>query len=169
MNNKDFNEKIFEDIVIKYPELIEDGLVLKGRQVNVKGKRVDLLFEDIHRQRLIVELKVGPIKRDHTGQALDYLGYFLSPDEPTVRVMLVGNRVPHNWRNVLDHYGIEWKEITVSGLIDFLKKKNDTEFLKYSPTEDQVVLINPSTSDTPKAPEGEESISMDRPDTEDVP
>ena len=53
MYDKIFNERIFEDIVFKYPELIEDGLIFKGRQVNVKGKRVDLLFEDRHTDKIL--------------------------------------------------------------------------------------------------------------------
>jgi hypothetical protein len=35
------NESQFEHILYKYPEIIEGGLKSKGRQVNVKGKRVD--------------------------------------------------------------------------------------------------------------------------------
>jgi hypothetical protein len=39
-------EKDFEDIICKYPELIEDGLVLINRQVSLYGRRMDILFED---------------------------------------------------------------------------------------------------------------------------
>jgi hypothetical protein len=39
-------EKDFEDIIARYPELIKDGLTLKGRQVTLYGRRMDLLFED---------------------------------------------------------------------------------------------------------------------------
>ena len=35
------NERQFEDIIEKYPELIEEGLTLIGRQLSVKGKFVD--------------------------------------------------------------------------------------------------------------------------------
>ena len=123
-------EQDFEDILSKYPELIEEGLTFKGRQVRVRGKSVDLLFEDRHGQTLIVELKKGVIKREHTSQLLDYAGYFLSPDDPTVRVMLVGNRVPPNLRRSLDHHGFEWRDIEVSKLIEFLKEQGDEELLE---------------------------------------
>jgi len=129
--NKMFNEKIFEDIVAKYSELIEDGLVLKNRQANVKGKRIDLLFEDRHGLRLIVELKVGTIKRDHVAQLMDYEGHFLSSDNSTTRAMLVVNCVPLNFRNSLNRRGFEWKEITISDLIGFLRNKEDKAFLEY--------------------------------------
>jgi hypothetical protein len=61
---------------------------------------------------------------------LDYQGYFLTPDDPNIRGMLIGNRVPHNFRKALEHYGFEWKEIPVSELLTFLENKNDTELLR---------------------------------------
>lgn len=124
-------ERELEDIIIKYPGLIEAGLILKGRQVNFKGKVPDLLFMDRHGQTLIVELKIGVIRREHVGQIMDYAGSLLSQDDPTLRVMLVGNHVPNNLRRSLDHYGIEWKEIPFSLLKNFLHEKGDYEFLKY--------------------------------------
>jgi hypothetical protein len=125
------NERQFEDIIERYPELLEAGLILKGRQVSIKGKFIDLLFEDRHGQKLIVELKVGPIKRDHIGQVMDYEGHLLFPDDPTVRIMLVGNRVPNNFRQSLDYHGVEWREFAYVQLINFLKEKGDTNFLSY--------------------------------------
>jgi len=125
------NESQFEHILCKYPEIIEGGLNCKGRQVNVKGKRVDILFEDRHGQNLIVELKKGPIYRKHIAQLMDYEGYFLTTDDPTIRVMLIGNRVPPNLRKVLDHHGFEWKEFSISKLKSFLIGKKDTALLNY--------------------------------------
>lgn len=122
-------EKHFENVLQRYPELIEEGLKFSGRQVSVGGKYVDLLFEDRFGQKLIIELKKGIIKREHVAQLLDYEGYFLTADNPNIRVMLIGNRVPPNLRNSLDHHGFEWKEIPVSELITYLKNKNDDELL----------------------------------------
>jgi hypothetical protein len=51
------NEKDFETLLAKYPELIEVGLQLRGRQVVVQGRRMDLLFEDTVGRQLIAELK----------------------------------------------------------------------------------------------------------------
>jgi len=123
------NEKKFEDILCKFPELIEDGLTFKDRQVIIKGKRVDILFVDRHEQKLIVEIKKGAIRREHIAQLLDYEGEFLTPDDPNIRVMLVGNRVPENLRRSLDHHGFEWKEIAVMSLINFLKEKGDEKLM----------------------------------------
>ncbi len=121
-------EKDFEDIICKYPELIEEGLILIGRQLSLYGRRMDILFEDKFKRKLIIELKAGPIKDEHIGQILSYEGMLLSADNPTLRVMLVGTRVPPNIQRSLDHHGIAWKEITSSFLKEFLKNKGDDFF-----------------------------------------
>lgn len=145
-------EKHFENVLHRYPELIEEGLKFSGRQVNVGGKYVDLLFEDRFGQKLIVELKKGIIKREHVAQLLDYEGYFLSADNPNIRVMLIGNRVPPNLRNSLDHHGFEWKEIPVSELITYLKNKNDDDLLsQFNEEETQTVQYVAPTLITDKS------------------
>ena len=129
------DERTFETILAKYPELIENGLEMKGRQVRMYGRRMDLLFEDAFRRKLIIELKVGPIKDQHIGQVLSYEGMLLSADDPSIRVMLIGNRVPPNIRRALDHHGIAWKEISVSSLLAHLRDKSDSEMLGLFPPE----------------------------------
>jgi hypothetical protein len=124
-------EKTFEDILCKYPEIIEEGLILKGRQITKFGRRIDILFEDKFKRELLVELKSGPIKDEHIGQILSYEGMLLSADDPTIRIMLIGTRVPPNLQKSLDHHGIIWKEITYVKLESFVKTKNDEEFLSF--------------------------------------
>jgi hypothetical protein len=125
-----FLEKDFEDILCKYPELIEDGLTLIDRQKTVHNRRMDILFKDKFERNLLVELKRGPIKDNHVGQILSYEGLLLSADDPTIRVMLIGNRVPPNIQKSLDHHGIAWKEISYSALKEFVESKDDTDFIK---------------------------------------
>lgn len=122
-------EKYFEDLICKYPELIEEGLILRSRQLTLYGRRMDILFEDRFKRKLIIELKIGPIKDEHIGQILSYEGIILSSEDPTIRVMLVGNRVPPNIQRTLDHHGIAWKEIPISQLSQFVKDKKDENFL----------------------------------------
>jgi hypothetical protein len=119
----------FETILAKYPDMIDKGLRLLGHQVTMFGRRMDLLFEDRFNRKLIIELKVGPIKDEHIGQVLSYEGMLLSADDPTVRVMLIGNRVPPNIQRALDHHGIAWREITFSLLRDYLREEGDIELL----------------------------------------
>jgi len=134
------HEKDIEDIICKYPDLIEDGLTLKGRQITLYGRRMDLLFEDKFKRRLIIELKVGPIKDAHIGQILSYEGMLLSDDDPSIRVMLVGNRVPPNIQRSLDHHGIAWQEITFSHLKTFLEEKQDYNFLSLMNRDETPIL-----------------------------
>ncbi|MFA7059569.1 MAG: DUF4268 domain-containing protein [Pedobacter sp.] len=124
-------EKQFEDILCRYPALIENDLKFINRQINVGGKFADLLFEDRFGQKLVIELKKGVIKREHIAQLLDYEGHFLAPDNPNVRVMLIGNRVPPNLRKSLDHHGFEWMEIAEVTLKQHLQEANDIELLSY--------------------------------------
>jgi len=121
-------ESDLESVLAKYPDLIEAGLILRGRQVTVYGRRMDLLFDDEHKRKLIVELKAGPIKDEHIGQILSYEGMLLSADNPDIRVKLVGTRVPPNIRKTLDHHGIGWKEIKLTSLKEFLANKGDNQF-----------------------------------------
>jgi hypothetical protein len=132
-------EKDLEDVLCKYPELIEQGLSFLGRQVSLSGKFADILLKDRFGKKLIIELKKGVIKREHIAQLLDYEGYFLSPDEPDVRVMLIGNRVPPNLRKSLDHHGFEWREISVPIIINTLEDKKDNDLLiKFKEAENEV-------------------------------
>lgn len=75
-------------------------------------------------------MKIGPINDKHIGQALTYQGSLLTCDDPTARAMLIGNRVAPSVRKVLDHYGIAWKEITVSSVREHLTMKKDKELLQ---------------------------------------
>jgi RecB family endonuclease NucS len=116
-------EKDLEDIVCKYPDLIEEGLTFKGRQVHLYGKIIDIMFEDKFKQKLIVELKIGAIDRKHIGQVMEYEGNVLSEEDPTARIMLIGNRVPPSLQKALDHHGIEWKEYPISVIKQYLIDK----------------------------------------------
>jgi RecB family endonuclease NucS len=118
-------EKDFEDVLAKYPELIEIGLRLTGRQMMVHGRRLDLRFDDQSKRSLVVELKWGPVTDRHIGQVMAYEGSLLSSDSPDLRVMLIGTRVPPNIRRALEHHGIAWKEIRQADILAFVREKQD--------------------------------------------
>jgi len=122
-----FTESDMEEIIAKYPVLIEDQLTLLGRQVSLGNLRVDLLFRDRLGDTLVVELKKGVIKREHIGQIMEYSGTLY--DEKPVRLMLVGNRVPQSFRRSLEYHGIEWREITQERFTQFLRQ-NDRPLLE---------------------------------------
>lgn len=119
------SERLFEDALVKYPELIEKNLKLVGRQVIYFGKRIDILFEDRFKEKLIVEIKKDNLQRNALSQVMEYEGYILSEKDPSARVMIVANRIPLNLKKAMDHHGIEYKEITHKHLLEFLEKKDD--------------------------------------------
>jgi hypothetical protein len=123
-----FSERIFEDILVKYPELIESNLKLIGRQVKHFGKRIDILFEDKFQEKLIIELKKDNLDRNALSQVLEYEGYILSEKDPSARVMLIANRIPLNLKKAMEHHGIEFKEITKNQLLVFLENKDSDLF-----------------------------------------
>jgi hypothetical protein len=118
------SERLFEDILVKYPALVEDKLRYLGRQVTHYGKRIDILFEDRFKEKLIVELKIGNLQRNALSQVLEYEGYVLSEKDPTSRVMIIANRIPLNLKKAMDHHGIEYKEITLNHLFEFLETRD---------------------------------------------
>jgi len=140
------SEKDFETAIAKYPELVEEGLRVVDRQLFLEGKRMDLLFEDRLKNHLVAELKWGPIKYADIGQIMSYAGYLVA-GKP-VREMLIGTRVPPNLQAILDHHGIEWKQITPSELRGFLRAGGDERLAKMF---DADVLV-PDTS--PREDEG---------------
>lgn len=106
-------EKEFEEILINHLNLIEEGLSFEGSQVNCEGKRVDILCKDKFGQILVIEVK-RIAKRKDIAQLLDYAGYFINDSDVPVRVMLVANRIPQNFRASFDYFGIEYLEIPKS-------------------------------------------------------
>jgi hypothetical protein len=156
------NEQDFEDIIVQYPELIEKDLRFIGRQVYLHGRKMDILFEDKFGRKLIIELKNGPIKDEHVGQIMAYEGMLLSGDDPTIRVMLVGTRVPPNIRKALDHHGIAWKEISHTQLQIFLSDKKDEKLLKLFSDEPKQPLTKNSGLMIDRVSHQIESPSIDR-------
>jgi RecB family endonuclease NucS len=64
-------EKAMEDAIAENPEkYLESGLVLKERQHRVGNYIFDLLFQDRHGAKLIVELQKGTLDRNHTYKIL---------------------------------------------------------------------------------------------------
>jgi hypothetical protein len=133
-----FSERLFEDILVKYPELIEGKLKFIGRQVNHYGKRIDILFEDRFNEKLIIELKKDNLDRNALSQVMEYEGYILSEKDPSARVMLIANRIPLNFKKAMEHHGIEYKEITQKQILEFLEKNDHQLFIQItSPMQQQ--------------------------------
>lgn len=113
-------EKGMEDAIAQNPErYLERGLTLKAQQYRIGGYIFDLLFEDRHGAKLIVELQKGTLDRNHTYRILDYYDEYKSKNpEQFVDIMIIANKIPRERRDRLSSYGIAFKEIPET---DFLQ------------------------------------------------
>lgn len=112
-----FSERDMEDAIAEDPQkyLDEEGLILIARQYRIGRYIFDLLFEDRHGAKLIVELQKGTLDRNHTYKILDYFDeYKVNHANEFVELMVVANRIPRERRNRLSSYGIAFKEIPAS-------------------------------------------------------
>jgi RecB family endonuclease NucS len=119
-----------EDILCKYPELIEPGFSVKGRHVELYGQDVDILLVDKFGKRLAVQVRVSPIEKEHVGAMISHQEKILSGEAPDITVMMVSDKIPPRLQTTLEHNGVSWKEITTSQIEEHLSSRNDTTLLK---------------------------------------
>jgi len=109
-----FSEKDMEDRIAAEPErfLGEQGLSLVGRQVPVGPYIFDLMFEDRHGAKLIVELQKGTLDRSHTYKILDYYDEYRerNPGE-FIDLLVAANRVPAERKKRLAAMGVAYREL----------------------------------------------------------
>ena len=68
-------EEMLEDILVKVPSLLLNGLTLVGRQVETGSGPLDLLGVDEDGELIVFELKRGILTRDAVAQVIDYTSY----------------------------------------------------------------------------------------------
>jgi len=65
-------ERRLEDWIEADPDLLQVGLTIIGRQIELEGGRLDLLALDPQGRWVIIEIKRGILRRETIAQALDY-------------------------------------------------------------------------------------------------
>jgi len=127
-------EKDIENLIAKYPdEFFKDsGLNLIGQQIKLGKCYADIIFEDKHKRKIIVEVKRGILSRDASGQVMEYYGLLKteSPDD-FVELVLCANVIPQERKKFLETIGIECKELGIN-LINQVAQKYNYEFLDSS-------------------------------------
>jgi hypothetical protein len=121
-------EKNMEDAISADPEkyIGEKGLILVARQYSIGGYIFDLLFEDRHGAKLIVELQRGTLDRYHTYKILDYYDeYKMNNPNAFIELMVIANKIPYERRKRLESHGISYKEIAESEFDDLKGKNNE--------------------------------------------
>ena len=112
----DMKEKDLEDAIAENPEkyLQEKGLSLIARQYRIGSYIFDLLFQDRHGAKLIVEIQKGALDRNHTYKILDYYDEYKEQNPSDfIELMVVANKIPHERRRRLKSLGIAFKEIPI--------------------------------------------------------
>lgn len=138
------SEKDMEDAIERNPEryLGEKGLVLIERQYRIEGYIFDLLFEDRHGAKLIVELQRGTLDRSHTYKILDYYdGYKEKHPNDFIELMVLANKIPEERKKRLRAWGVEFMEVPES---EFISEKMLEPALHVS--------SQPSQQETPATP-----------------
>lgn len=114
-------EKDMEDLIILNPEkyLNEHDLKLISRQYSIGNYRFDLLFEDRHKGKLIVEIQRGTLDRNHVYKILDYYDEYKSRNPiEFIDLMIVANNIPKERKDRLNSYGISFIEIPESFFLE---------------------------------------------------
>lgn len=114
-------EKEMETAVAACPDLfIEPGLALVRRQVIIKGRRPDILFEDRLARHLLVEVQSGRLDEDHVQRHFYYFfDYRAKYPSNHLRLLFIANRIVPQHKQFLDEHGYEFREIPES---DFVRR-----------------------------------------------
>lgn len=126
---KSMQEVDLENIIVRYPDIIEPNLTLLARQSTVYGKRPDLLFRDGSGCKLVVEVKIGALCRTDVGQLSEYCHYLFMLDGLRPRGMLVGTWVPKEIRGAAEFAGFECRAVTLDDLEKLVSERGDQEML----------------------------------------
>jgi hypothetical protein len=130
------SEKDMEHSIIANPEkyLGEMDLKLLSQQHRIGNYIFDLLFEDRHGAKMIVEIQKGTLDRDHTYKILDYYHEY-KENNPTdfIELMVIANKIPDERKKRLSNWGVSFKEISED---DFVNRSGTVETDENKPTSD---------------------------------
>lgn len=124
-------EKDIENLIALHPDEFfpYSGFKLIGQQVKLGKCYADIIFEDKHKRKVIVEVKRGILSRDASGQIMEYYGLLKieSPDD-FVELILCANIIPPERKKFLETVGIECKELGIN-LINQMAQKLNYDFI----------------------------------------
>jgi len=129
---KNFLEDDMADVVVGHTEeLLGEPLTLLERKFWIGRHEIDLLFQDRHGGRLIVELQRGSLDRYHLYKVLDYYDEYKDrhPQE-FVEVMVVANLISPERKKRLARWGIEYREIPEEVFYQHLLEKQSSSQTK---------------------------------------
>lgn len=85
----EIREADLENFIVKNSGLIDSDLTLRGRQIDTREGRLDLLFEDKNKNLVVVELKLNEIGRGAVNQLRRYIHQVKKDTKKQVRGVIV--------------------------------------------------------------------------------
>ena len=69
-------EKDMENLIANHPKdfFPNSNFILKGQQIQIGGRFLDIVFSDKHNRTIIIEIKRGILSREASGQIIEYYG-----------------------------------------------------------------------------------------------
>jgi EVE domain/Endonuclease NucS C-terminal domain len=139
-------EKDIENLIAQHPDIIfpNAGFRLVGQQIKLGKCRADIIFEDKHNRKIIVEVKRGILSRDASGQVIEYYGLLKteSPDS-FIELILCANIIPPERKKFLETIGIKCKELGINYL-NQLADQVDYQFINSRQLEQKQQLTKTS-------------------------
>jgi len=136
-------EKDIENLIANYPDEFfpNAGFKLIGQQVKLGKCFADILFEDKHNRKIIVEVKRGILSRDASGQVMEYYGLLKSQNlDDIIELVLCANIIPPERKTFLEISGIECKELGIN-FINQVAEKVNYQFIN-SPVKTKAIATN---------------------------
>jgi hypothetical protein len=118
-------EKDIENMLARYPDEFfpDEGFKLLGQQITVEGRRLDILFEDKHKRKVIIEVKKGILTREASGQIAEYYGLLKNKGYiGNYELILCANIIPRERKTFLETIGIDCRELGVTFITELAKK-----------------------------------------------
>lgn len=141
-------EKDIENLIAQHPNEFfpNSGFTLVGQQIKLGKCYADIIFEDRHKRKIIIEVKRGILSRDASGQVMEYYG-LLKTQSPNdlVELILCANVVPPERKKFLETVGIDCKELGINLLNQIAQRMNyqfinDRQTERHIPTEQNTEL-----------------------------
>ncbi len=118
-------KKDIENLIVKYPAEFfpNSGYKLSGRQVKLGRCFVDIIFQDEHKRKIIVEVIHGVLSRDASEKAIaNYEMLKSERREDFVEFILCANNIPPESKKSLESIGIKCKELRILFIHEIAEK-----------------------------------------------
>jgi len=136
-------EKDIENLIVSHPDEFfpNSGFTLIGQQVKLGKCYADILFQDKHNRKIIVEVKRGILSRDAAGQVIEYYGLLkMERPDDIIELVLCANIIPPERKTFLERIGIECKELGIN-LINQIAQKVNYQFIN-APKQTKIISSN---------------------------